>query len=184
MNEEDKSININEKDAFSQTVLDHMVYSSKTPESIDNILKAGGKSGRTDGELYGLLLERVTTYYNDQVREYGQDSVKRQLDNINILLKNGVEFYDDKQKDNFFKALANNETLIKQYPEQIVEILAHSNDNLQARMDTMRSKLGNKVGKTADVETGRVTEEHRQKAKEQANISKAIMKAKRAKEGK
>jgi len=57
-------------------------------------------------------------------------------------------------------------------------------DSLQLKMDLLRERLGDKVGKTADVETGRITEEHQETAKTQVEISKALMQANRKKKGK
>lgn len=59
-----------------------------------------------------------------------------------------------------------------------------SQDLIQHKADMLRDKLGDKVGKTADVKMGQVTDEHREIAKTQVEISKAIMKAKRESEGK
>ncbi|MBP5399337.1 MAG: hypothetical protein J6Y53_02845 [Alphaproteobacteria bacterium] len=80
--------------------------------------------------------------------------------------------------------LRNNSMLDASEERSVKKAMAAETDYLEWKIQDMRRELGNKVGKTADVETGKVTEEHRQTAKEQANISKAIMKAKRAKEGK
>lgn len=57
-------------------------------------------------------------------------------------------------------------------------------DFLNLKMDLLREKLGNKVDKTADIKTGKVTDEHREIAKQQVEISKAIIKAKRERAGK
>ena len=57
-------------------------------------------------------------------------------------------------------------------------------DWLEVKQKTLKKRLKNNLGKTADVATGEVCEEHRQTAKTQVEISKAIMKAKRVKEGK
>ena len=57
-------------------------------------------------------------------------------------------------------------------------------DPLQFKIDVLRRKICDQVGKTADVDTGQVTDEHRKIAKEQIEISKTLMQAKRKKEGK
>ena len=57
-------------------------------------------------------------------------------------------------------------------------------DWLQKKQDTLYKRLKDKVGKTADVGTGQVTDEHRKVAQKQVEISKAIMNARRAREGK
>ena len=68
--------------------------------------------------------------------------------------------------------------------EKLFSALEETNNPLQTKLNMLREKLGNKVGKTADVTTGKVSDEHRETAKAQVEISKAIMKARRAKEGK
>ena len=60
-------------------------------------------------------------------------------------------------------------------------------DILQAKMVEMKEKLaehGVKIGDTADKASGKVTAKHKKVAKIQIDISKALMKAKRKKEGK
>ena len=64
------------------------------------------------------------------------------------------------------------------------EHLRHTVDPLHDKVDMLRIKLGGKVGKTADVKTGKVTDEHRETAKTQVEISKALIKDRREKEGK
>lgn len=59
-----------------------------------------------------------------------------------------------------------------------------SADWLQIKQDALNKKLGKKLGKTGDVNSGEITDGHRKTAKSQVHISKAIINAKRAKEGK
>lgn len=66
------------------------------------------------------------------------------------------------------------------------EILGDINrdDPLQFKMDVLRQRLGRKVGKTADVETGEIFDKHAKTAEMQVKISKAFIKTKREQEGK
>ena len=57
-------------------------------------------------------------------------------------------------------------------------------DPLDKKLEMLRCRLGDKVGKTADVKTGKVTDEHRETARVQVEISKAFIKPKREKESK
>lgn len=59
------------------------------------------------------------------------------------------------------------------------EINLEKDDSLELRMTLLRKKLGDNVGKTADVKTGEITDKHRENAKTQVEISKAMIKAKR-----
>lgn len=59
-----------------------------------------------------------------------------------------------------------------------------STDILALKEKIMKREIGDKVGKTADVATGKVSDEHSKRSEEQVTISKALIKAKRAKEGK
>lgn len=61
-------------------------------------------------------------------------------------------------------------------PEQV--------DLLQLKMDLLHEKLGDKVGKTADVATGQVTDKQSETVKTQVEMSKVLMEVKREKEGK
>lgn len=193
---------VNAEDQFGQTVLHHMVYSSRPAESIDKICKAGGSS---DENLLGLLLERVTSDYDYQLIYYGEKSIERSLENIAVLLKNGYKpdyynsyvprdkkgnfLYDGKydvvnENREFFDKILGNKKLTEQYPELIDKILSYEEkDYLQDKLNVLRKKLGDKVGKTAD-KTGKVTDEHREIAKQQVEISKALIKAKRERAGK
>lgn len=53
-------------------------------------------------------------------------------------------------------------------------------DYLQLKMDALRQMLSDKVGKTADVQTGKTSAEHRQTAQMQVDIAQTFMMAKRA----
>lgn len=68
--------------------------------------------------------------------------------------------------------------------ENISEPKNEEKDFLQEKMKILHAKLGDKLGKTADVKTGEVSDEHRKIAKQQVEISKAIMKANHEKKGK
>ena len=57
---------------------------------------------------------------------------------------------------------------------------SQSVDWLQKKQDALNKRLKDKVGNTADCQTGKIEESHRKTAKTQVEISKAIMKAKRA----
>lgn len=194
---------VNAKDRFGQTVLDHMVYCSYPAESIDKICKAGGKSYENP---LGLLVERVTYNYDEQLQKYGEKSIERSLENIAVLLKNGYEadyyrryvprdkkgeFLYDAEYDiknvnrRFFDKIRGNKQLAEKYPELIDEIMSFDKkDSLQEKMNTLHEKLGNNVGKTADVKTGKTTDEHRKIAETQVGISKAMMKTKLERQGK
>jgi len=56
-------------------------------------------------------------------------------------------------------------------------------DYLQLKMDALRQMLGDKVGKTADAETGKRTAEHLEIAQTQTDISEVFIKARRASKG-
>ena len=57
-------------------------------------------------------------------------------------------------------------------------------DLLQLKMDLLREKLGDKVGKTANDATGQVSDRQRETAKTQVEISKALIQVNRKNEGK
>ena len=66
-----------------------------------------------------------------------------------------------------------------------LEELRQRKDPLQERQQRLNEVVGKKkLGKTADTKTGQVTDEHREIAKQQVKISKALIKAKREMKGK
>lgn len=120
--------------------------------------KDGSKITKTDS---GNLL--FATDKNNNIISIGEDLAKYEEDYLRQACYDlGVKSSDA------------NITLIKFLTEP---------DRLQLKVDMLREKLGDKVGKTADVKTGKVTAGHRKTAKEQTEITKAIMKAKRAQKG-
>lgn len=70
------------------------------------------------------------------------------------------------------------------YKPTAEEAIVAKIDYLKWKGDALRERLGSKVGKTADVKTGKVSDEHRKTAETQVEISRAIMEAKREKEEK
>jgi len=57
-------------------------------------------------------------------------------------------------------------------------------DLLQTKMEIIRETIGDKMGKTADIKTGKVRDEHKDVAEDQIIISKILMKARRKMDGK
>ena len=57
-------------------------------------------------------------------------------------------------------------------------------DLLQIKMDIIKTKIGDKMGKTADRKTGKVSDDDIERADDQKNISKILMKGWRIMNGK
>lgn len=111
---------INAEDDYHQTLLDHMIYESRPSESIEKLIKAGGESGRCDGELVDLILERVTAGYRGQISEYGEKNIQNNIENLVVLLNNG---HTPGSKN--LNELLSNPELFEKYPETMKKILRH-----------------------------------------------------------
>lgn len=108
-----------------------------------------------------------------------EEKRKTYLQDIVLLLDAGFN-----APDFFYAALVSENELAEKYPVLVSKIMNYCDvDPLNLKADVLREKLEERLGKTADVRTGEVTDEHRKTAKKQVEISKNIIKARLAKEG-
>jgi len=128
----------------------------------------------------------IDTRYADGLMEWTdwgqQTDVPSQWTNENIeqfleIRANGVPL-SEVLYDRFLNSDAKDITLFLQAEKEKQE-----SQTLDGKVKILLEKLGDKLGKTADVKTGKVTDEHRKIAKQQVEISKTIMKANREKRG-
>ncbi len=134
----------------NRSVLDKYIMdnSDDSLEYMKKIIELGGKRG--DGEL-------ISSYcYWFSYEHEGIPQLFREK--INLLDKNNMIHEYDKRS--------------------IREAINCETDYLDWKMDALRRKIGDKVGKTADVKTGEITDEHRKMAKDQSEIAKGIIQQK------
>lgn len=124
-------------DVTGETVLDRYLYNHKPTEAIEKLLNAGAKPGRDAFYTKSLLSEYFPPNFhnNDEYTKYT-------LQSFDMMLEKGIN-----PPKNFYTELSNNEELREKYPALISKIISHS-DPLKLKMDMLREKLGNKVGKT------------------------------------
>ncbi len=130
-----KNEDINALDDFGRTLLDRMIYASRSPETVEKIIKAGGKSGQQDGELVDMILERVTSGYHEQISEYGEKSVQNNIENLAILVNNG---YRPGPCGSLNELLSNPE-LFEKYPETMKKILPHD-EKLMVKLNSIKDR--------------------------------------------
>ncbi len=192
--------NVN-RESNGNSFLESSLYSSKSPETIQSIIDKGGKFREWENlaDISWMLVNRLTSDYKGQLEKYGENSVKNNLGNLAVLIETGLI---EKPKD--LDKLISNPELFEKYPDIMnklfegdkdlqakldnvknrEELKGKKDDYLQDKLNLLRERLGDKLGKTADVKTGEVTDEHRKIAKQQVEISKAIMRANHEKKGK
>ncbi len=100
---------VNAKDNFGQSVLNHMLYCSCPTEAIEKVVNAGGDISDCE-KARDLLVGRVTEGFEGQLHEYGKQSIGRTLENINLLTKYGYKL-------NYKDAVAITTNLVQNAPE-------------------------------------------------------------------
>ena len=132
--------NANRKDSFGHSFLEASLYCSKSPKAIEAIIGKGGKFSEEEhpSEVVNMLLERVTFGYNDELEEFGENSIKNTLGNLAVLIETGLI---EKPKD--LDRLISNPILFEKYPDEMNKLFEGDKD-LPRKLENMRAREHNK----------------------------------------
>ena len=116
--------------------LEASLYSSKSPEVIQAIIDKGGKLHESEEpkDIGWMLLSRLTLDYNNQLKHFGENSVKNNLGNLAVLIESGLI-----EKSKELEQLISNPELFEKYPD-IMNKLFEGDKDLPAKLANVQKR--------------------------------------------
>ena len=133
--------NANRDNSFGNSFLESSLYASKSPEAIKSIIDKGGKFNDEvePNHIVNILLDRVTSDYNGQLEEFGENSIKNNLENLAVLIETNMI-----EKPKYLDKLISNPELFEKYPDVMNKLFKDDKD-LPNKLDNVRNREKSKA---------------------------------------
>lgn len=122
---------------YNNSVLGSMLYEAKSPLAVKALIdKGANKLGAEDDfeNIKDMLIRRVTSEYEFEHKDYGENRVKNNLGNLAVLIKTGLI---EKPKD--LDRLLTNPELFEKYPD-VMNKLFEGDKELPNKLEKIKNR--------------------------------------------